>query len=152
MCPIIRALHSLSSSLVNFLGLGSHIELEVDDIAVENFVVTTLLHVESISFDLSFRASWIEVFKLHDFSADEAALKIGMDDTSSTRCLRTLANSPALNLILTSREVMNKLKSTVADCHNLVDHRGATKLSSGSVSCSLFRRASGGEHLSLKLS
>lgn len=131
-----KTLLSLGCSvLVDFTSFGSDIELEVNDVTVEDFVVTTLLQVETLVTHFDFRATPIQILKLHHFSANEAALKVCVNHSSSTWGLGTLANGPALDLVLTSSEVVGELERAVPRCHELVNHRWLAKLSSSCVSC-----------------
>ena len=118
------------------LSFGSDVELEVDDVAITDLVVTTFLQVEAFVPHFDFRATPVQILVLHNLGADEAALEVSMNHTRGTRCLRALTNRPALHLILTSCEVMGKLKRAVTHGHKLVHSGGLAKLGSGSVSCS----------------
>jgi len=75
-----------------------------------------------------------------------------VDHTGSTRCLGALADGPALNLILSSSEVMDELKSTVAAVDDLVDHSWCATLFGSSVTKNLIGGASCGEDLFLVIS
>ena len=108
---------SLASIFIDFTGLGSDIELEIDDVSVEHLIVATLLQVETFGAHLSFRPAPVQILKLHNLGADEASFEVGMDHARGSRCLRALANGPALDLVLTSREVVNQLKRAVANIH-----------------------------------
>ena len=118
------------------LSFGSDVELEVDDVAILNLVVATFLQVEALVPHFDFRATPVQILVLHNFGADEAALEVSVNHARGTRCLRALTNRPALHLILTSCEVMGKLKCAVTHGHKLVHSGRLAKLGSGSVSCS----------------
>ena len=143
--------HSFPSGLVDFLGFCCHIELEVDDVTIKDFIVTALLQVKTISFHLILRSPSVQIVELHDFGADEAALEVGVDNAGGTRSFRPLANRPALHLVLTRRKVMNQLECSIAHRHNLVDHGRGANLLSSSISGSLFWGASSCEHFRFKL-
>ena len=95
---------------------------------------------------------FVQISELHDFSANETTLEIGMDDTSTTGSLGSLTESPALDLVLSSSEVMTKLKGTVANVDDSVDHGGLAELSSSGISGSSIGRTSSSENFGLVLS
>jgi len=131
-----KTLLSLSCSvLVDFTSLGGDVELKVDDVTVEDFVVTTLLHVETFVTNLDFGATPIQILILHHLSANEAALEVCVNHSRGTWGLGTLANGPALDLVLTSSKVVGELERAVSRCHELVYHCWLAKLCSSCVSC-----------------
>jgi len=95
---------------------------------------------------------FVQISELHDFSANETTLEIGMDDTSTTGSLGSLTEGPALDLVLSGSEVMTKLKGTVANVDDSVDHGGLAELSSSGISGSSIGRTSSSENFGLVLS
>ena len=89
----------------------------------------------------------VQVLILHYFGANESALEIAVDDSCSSRGLSSFADGPALDLILTTGEVMSELESTVANIHHLVNNRASSKGGGSFVSSGAVRGASRGEHL-----
>ena len=79
------------------------------NITVEHYVFFTLLLKQTFGLDSGFRAMLLNVGELHGVCANETPLEISMDDTSSLGCLATISNGPALDLVFTSCEVVNKL-------------------------------------------
>ena len=67
-----------------------------------------------------------KVSVFHDFSTDKSSFEIGVDNSSSLGSLPSITDSPAFDLILSSSEEMNKLKSFVSDGSDLRDHSGAS--------------------------
>ena len=135
---VCQSVRSLSGSvLVNFGSFCRDIELEVDDITIKDLIIATLLEVKSFVLDFRLSSTSVQILELHDLSANEATLEIGVNDTCSSRSLGALADSPALNLVLASSEVVNKLKCAIASIYELVHHRGLTKLGSSGISSSL---------------
>ena len=136
--------------LLASLSFSGDIELEVNDIAIEHFIVPTFLQVESLISHFDFRATSVQILPLHHFSADEPALKICMDYTSGLRCLSSLPERPALHFVLTCREVMGKLQSSVSNVDQFMNCRWLTKLRSSRVSRRSVRRAGVSEHFGLE--
>ena len=145
----IRALSLMAG--FSSLSFGCDVELEVNDVAIQDFVVATLLQVEALVPHFDFRAKPVQIVELHDLGADKAAFEVSVNHTRGTRCLRALTNRPALHLILTSCKVVGKLKRAVTRSHKLVHGGRLAKLGSGSVSCSALWRAGVRKDLSLVL-
>ena len=143
---------SLSCILVDLASLRCHIELEVDDVTVDDFVVASILSVETLGSHFGFRPAPVQVLEFHHFGADEATLEVSVDHAGGLGGLGAASDGPAFDLVLTSGEVVDKLKCAVANVHDLVDHRWRAQLSSSGVTWSLLSGSGSGEHLSLELS
>ena len=130
---------SLSFGLVDLLSLRGDVELKEHDVAVLDNVLLSFLSVQAGSFHFLFGPMLEQVVVRLHLSHDESVFEIGMDDTGSSWGHGSVSDSPALDLVLTSREVVDELKSAVARVHNLVDHCGCANLGSRSIASSLLR-------------
>jgi len=109
----LNSLSLLAFGLVDLFGLSSHVESEEDDVAITNFVLLALLVVKTLILDSVLRTKAVQIFESHDFSTNKAALEIGMDHTSSAGCLCAFTDGPALDLVLTSGEVVEETQVVV---------------------------------------
>jgi len=100
--------------------------MNVDDIAILNFIVLSVLTIKTSFLDSSFRSVLHELIISHDIAGDEALLEICVNGTSSLRGLRAALDGPATNLIMSSCEEVDELEGSVASTHDLGE--GATSL------------------------
>jgi len=100
---------SLSFGLVDLLGLRGDIELEEHDVAVLHNILLSFLSVQAGSFHFLFGPMLEQVVVSLHLSHDESVFEIGMDDTGSSWCHGSVSDSPALDFVLTAREVVDEL-------------------------------------------
>lgn len=117
---------SFACCLVNLRRFGCHVEFEVDDVTILNFIFFSALLVKSFSLNFCFTAESRQIFVRHDFSADKTTLKISVNHACSLRSLSAFSDSPALYLIFSSCKVVDESQMFVPGLGNLVDHGGST--------------------------
>ena len=113
---------SLSFTLVDLLGLLGDVELEEHDVAVLHNVLLSFLSVQAGSFHFRFGPMLEQVSVRLHLSHNETVFEVGMDDTSGLWCHGTVSDGPALDLVLTTSEVVDELQGAVPDVDNLGDH------------------------------
>ncbi len=84
------------------LAASGRVELPQTHVTVLHHVILTLHTKLSTSFCRCFGSEFLDVDKRDYVTANEARLKIRMNDTRRTRSFGALPNSPALNLPLPS--------------------------------------------------
>ena len=109
-------------SLFVFLGLSCNVESEKDNISIEDYVILTILFVQTCSFNLLLTSEFFKIREFHDFSTDESLFEISMDNTSSSWGFGTISHGPALNFISSCSEVMNKLEISISSLDNSINH------------------------------
>ena len=87
----------------------AHIEPVQYNIAVLNHIVFALLPVLALRLHGVFGAEFHKIGVLHNFCADEAFLKIGMDDSCGLGGLAEFTNCPAAHLIMASGEEVDEV-------------------------------------------
>src|SRR5699024_4299779 len=84
---------------------GSHVELELHDVAVSHYVLLALLADLAVVTGLGHGAVLVQVGEADDLGLDEAALDVGVDDTGGLRGGRTLRDRPGAGLLRAGRQV-----------------------------------------------
>jgi hypothetical protein len=113
---------------VQLLGLSSNVELEVENISITDFVCLTILFIETFTFNCVLTAVLDKVVEFHSISTDESSFEITVDNSSSLGGLPSFTDSPAFDLISSSSEEMDELKSFVTNIGDLRDHGGSAFL------------------------
>src|SRR3990172_3048883 len=100
-----------------------NIEPEVNHVAVFDRIFTSLDVEQSLLLYRSFRSETIKVGELHDFSADKAALEIGVN---RSRCMRSKCapfHCPCMHLFRPGREERHEMQQVVAPPNDLIKSR-----------------------------
>lgn len=74
-----------------------------------------------------------EVFVGMNLSTDEAPFKVSVDNTGSLGSFSALSDGPALDLVFTSRKVMDELEGSITGVDDFVDHGLGSKFLGGLV-------------------
>jgi len=106
--------------------------MDVQNITILNLVVLSVLTIETSFLDSSLGTVFNEIIVSHDIARHETSLKVCVDGTCSLWSLCTTLDSPTANLIVTSSEEIDKLKSSIASTDNL--GKSATSLKMDFVS------------------
>lgn len=141
---------SLSFGLVDLHSLCGDVEFEEHDVAILHNVLLSFLPVQAGSFYLLLSTMLLQVIVRLHLSHDEAVFEVGVDDTGSSWCQRSISEGPALDLVLTTREVVDELKGTVSDVDDLGDHGGGSEFCGSHVATILIGITSLSEHFSLE--
>lgn len=99
--------------------------LPVADVAVDNLIRLALLAELAGRLDGSLGAVLLEIIVCHDFTTHKLVLKVRVDDTSSLRCLDTVAHSPGADLLGSTGKVADEVERRVARGGDLAEGRGA---------------------------
>jgi hypothetical protein len=99
----------------------SDVELEEEDVAILHYIFFAFGAEEASFFDGLLAAVLEEVVGGVAISLDEAALEVGVDDSSSSRGFSTALDGPGADLLHTSGEVGDEVEQTVGGVNEAVE-------------------------------